>query len=356
MLCLGIESTAHTFGASIVTISGEVLSNERKLYTTESGGLIPNKLSEHHVAICDTIVKQALEKAGVSIKDINLISFSQSPGIGHSLRIGAATAKSLSLHHDIPLVGVNHCIAHIEIGRLKAQPSSQTPDNGTAAKQHTKNRCKDPILLYASGANTQVIGYEGKKYRVFGETLDMGIGNFLDSFARHVGLGFPGGPKIQELASKSKNYIPLPYSVKGMDVNFGGLLTKLKTMHSTGKYELEDLCYSVQEIVFAMLLEVSERALAHTGKSELLLGGGVACNTRLQEMASKMCADRGATCYILENQYNVDNAAMIAWNGIVTVCGEQGTEDSNNIKQEFCTPVTKAHIDPHLRTDDVEVT
>ncbi|MFP4195990.1 MAG: UGMP family protein [Candidatus Woesearchaeota archaeon] len=383
MLCLGIESTAHTFGASVVTGSGNVLSNERQLYTTESGGIIPNKLSEHHVAHCDTIIRQALEKADVSIKDIDLISFSQSPGIGHALRIGAAAAKSLSLHHDIPLVGVNHCIAHLEIGRLKAKPENQTAEFSTteqpdaelseAAQQNTDRPCEDPILLYASGANTQIIGYEGKKYRVFGETLDSGVGNFLDSFARHVGLGFPGGPKIQELASRSDNYIPLPYTVKGMDVSFGGLLTKLKTMFSTGKYKLEDLCYSLQEVAFAMLLEVSERALAHTGKNELLLGGGVACNTRLQEMASKMCADRGATCYVLDNQYNVDNAAMIAWTGIITVTGEQGTGNSDSdqrtgnrkqqeqkaensvINKELCTPVTEAKIEPHLRTDDIEI-
>ncbi|MFW5865901.1 MAG: KEOPS complex N(6)-L-threonylcarbamoyladenine synthase Kae1 [Nanoarchaeota archaeon] len=398
LLCLGIESTAHTFGASVVTGGGDVLSNERKLYTTESGGLIPYKLSEHHVKHCDTIIKQALEKAKVNIQDIDLISFSQSPGIGHALRIGAVAAKSLSLHHNIPLVGVNHCIAHIEIGRLKATPRNHMKEQPTR-----KTQTPDPILLYASGANTQIIGYEGQKYRVFGETLDIGIGNFLDSFARHVGLGFPGGPKIQELASKSTKYIELPYTVKGMDVSFGGLLTKLKTMFSSGKYKLEDLCYSLQETVFAMLLEVSERALAHTGKTELLLGGGVACNKKLQEMAIQMCEDRGATCYILENQYNVDNAAMIAWTGIVTVCREKETEnrgqsagnreqggmvssqgtgrnnqrsgnreqesgnreqESGNreqktgnsvINEEFCTPISEARIEPYRRTDEVEI-
>lgn len=329
--CLGIESTAHTFGASVVSFYGDVLSNERTLFTTEEGGMIPVKVAEHHINICDDIINAALSKAGKSIKDISLISFSQSPGIGHMLRVGAAASRSLALHNNIPLVGVNHCIAHLEIGRLKGyDEEGNTPD--------------DPILLYASGANTQVIGYEGKKYRIFGETLDNGVGNFLDAFARELDLGFPGGPKIEKLASQSKNYIELPYSVKGMDVSFGGMLTKLKNMIKSGKFSKEDLCFSVQETAFAMLLEVSERALAHTGKTQLVLGGGVACNKRLQEMARQMCKDRGATCFVLANEFNVDNAAMIAWNGILQFgSGQQ-------------TAVQDADIFPYLRTDEVEVT
>lgn len=322
VIALGIESTAHTFGASIIK-NKKVLSNVKKAFTTESGGMIPNQVSEHHVQECDTIIKKALEDANVSIKDVTLISYSQSPGIGHMLRIGAACARSLSLHHNIPLIGVNHCIAHLEIGRLLT-------------------KAKDPILVYASGANTQIISYLGKKYRVFGETLDMGIGNFLDSFAREAGLGFPGGPKISALAEKSNIYIELPYVVKGMDVSFGGLLSNLK--QKLAKYPIEDLCFSVQETVFAMLTEVTERALAHCGKTEVLLGGGVACNTRLQDMMQKMCEQRGAKVFVLENQYNVDNAAMIAWLGILEY--QSGKK----------TLIEKAGIDPYKRTDEVEVT
>lgn len=334
-LCLGIESTAHTFGASVVTFAGEVLSNERKLFTTESGGLIPAELSDHHTDICDEIIKQAMDKADVSFSQLSLLSFSQSPGIGHALRIGAMVARSLALQLKIPLIGVNHCIAHLEIGRLKGKPYGESD---------SEQRCNDPVLLYASGANTQVIAYEGKKYRVFGETLDIGVGNFLDTIARQLGLGFPGGPKIQALAAQGKNFIELPYSVKGMDVNFAGLQTKLKQLIKDGKHSTEDLCFSIQETVFAMLLEVSERALAHTEKKELLLGGGVACNTRLQEMAHKMCAERGATCFVLPNEFNIDNAAMIAWQGIL----------QHTAGQE--TAVRDSKINPYLRTDDVEVT
>ena len=325
MLCLGIESTAHTFGASVVSKDGDVLSNVRKLFTTKEGGLIPAELADHHTDVCDEVVADALKEAGVSIKEVTLVAFSQSPGLGHSLRAGLAVAKSLALLHDIPLVGVNHCIAHLEIGRLKTESS-------------------DPVLLYASGANTQIIAYEGKMYRIFGETLDNGVGNFIDGFARHVGLGFPGGPKVEELAKKSNNYIELSYAVKGMDVSFSGMQTRLKQLFDSGNYSLEDLSFSLQETAFAMLIEVSERALAHTGKTELLLGGGVACNKRLQEMAQKMCEDRGAKCFILPNEFNVDNAAMIAWTGIL------------QFNAGDVLDVESADIFPYLRTDEIEIT
>lgn len=321
MITLGIESTAHTFGASIVK-NGIIASNCKRLFTTDSGGMIPYQVCDHHVACCDEVIVQALNDAHVTIRDVNKIAYSRSPGMGHMLRVGAMAARSLSILHNIPLVGVNHCVAHLEIGR------HQTP-------------AKDPILLYASGANTQIIAFMSGKYRVFGETLDVGVGNFLDTFARYVGLGFPGGPKIAELADKSNNYIPLPYVVKGMDVSFGGILTNVKQKYDSGEYKLEDLCYSIQETVFAMLTEITERALAHCNKSEVVLGGGVACNTRLQQMVAQMCHDRGAVSYAPQNQFLVDNAAMIAVAG-------------NLITQTIS--VEDADIDPYERTDDVNVT
>ncbi|MBS3158738.1 bifunctional N(6)-L-threonylcarbamoyladenine synthase/serine/threonine protein kinase [Candidatus Woesearchaeota archaeon] len=346
MICLGIETTAHTFGIGIVTEKGKVLANCKKAYTTEKGGIIPYHLFEHHTNVATEVLKDALKIAGVKIDEIGLISYSNAPGLGNALRVGAFVARYLAGKNKIPLVGVNHCIAHLEIGRLLT-------------------KAKDPVMLYASGANTQIIGYEAGKYRIFGETLDIGVGNFLDSFARHVGLGFPGGPKVEELAkkyvsnynnenkSKNKNIksssqpplIELPYSVKGMDVAFGGLLTNLKQKFDSGRFSKEELCYSVQETVFAMLVEVSERAMAHTGKNELLLGGGVACNKRLQEMCRRMCEERGAKFFVPENQFLIDNGAMIAWNGILAFKGN----GHKGIKIE------NADIKPYERTDEVLV-
>lgn len=334
IICLAIESTAHTFGASVVQYEkGEfhILSNIRNMYKTEKGGMIPAELSEHHVECFDQVIKDALHKAGKSLSQINLIAFSQGPGIGHALRIGAVAARSLSINNDIPLIGVNHCVAHLEIASIYD--------------------ADDPVLLYASGANTQVIAYDGGKYRVFGETLDIGIGNFLDSFGRELGLGFPAGPAIDQMAAKAKArgdaYIELPYNVKGMDVSFSGLFTLLKNMIKSGKYETkekkEQLCFSMQETVFAMLLEVSERAMAHCEKHELVLGGGVACNSRLKEMSRIMCEARNAKCIIPENQFLVDNAAMIGVLGIKVY-------SAKNI-----TTIEQSIINPYERTDDVNV-
>jgi N6-L-threonylcarbamoyladenine synthase len=198
-------------------------------------------------------------------------------------------------------------------------------------------------MLYASGANTQIIAYDGGKYRIFGETLDNGVGNFLDGFARHMGMGFPGGPKIYELALKGKEYIELPYVVKGMDVSFGGIQTNLKQKYDSGKYSKEDLCYSCQETVFAMLVEVAERAMAHCEKDELLLGGGVGCNKRLQEMCGVMCKERDAKLFVPPNSVMVDNGLMIAWEGII----EYNSRGGDNID--------KIDIKPYERTDDVKV-
>ena len=325
---LGIESTAHTFGIGICK-DGKVLSNVRDMYTTKTGGIVPLDSAKHHNECCDRLLKESFEKAGISEKDVDAIAFSQGPGIAPCLLAGIHFMKKLAAKLNVPVVPVNHCVAHLEIGRLTG--------------------AKDPVLLYASGANTQIIAYAAGKYRVFGETLDIGVGNFIDTFARHAGIGFPGGPKIAELAEKSENkekLIELPYSIKGMDVAFSGIQTKLKQMFDTGKYSLEDLSYSMQETVFAMLIEASERALAHTGKKELLLGGGVACNTRLQEMAKIMCEERGCKYFCPERQFLVDQAAMISYlgeimfNSGIKVCGKD---------------IDKLDIMPRERTDDIKV-
>jgi len=319
MICLGIESTAHTFGIAILD-GKRVLSNVYDTYRTEKGGIIPTEAAKHHIKVKDELILRALNEAKITLNDIGLIAYSKSPGLAPCLKQGMLVAKDLHEKLNVPVIGVNHCIAHLEIGRMLTE-------------------AKDPVLLYASGANTQVIAYAAGKYRVFGETLDIGVGNFIDTFARGAGLGFPGGPKIAELAKKSDHLIELPYSVKGMDVAFSGLLTNLQ--QKLKNHTLEELSYSLQETAFAMLIEVSERALAHLGKKELLLGGGVACNERLQEMARKMCKERGAKLFCPEKQFLVDNAAMIAWTGI--------------LMHESGNRTTEIDFDASERTDDVNV-
>jgi N6-L-threonylcarbamoyladenine synthase len=324
MVIIGVESTAHTFGVGVVD-KGKILSNVRDMYTTSSGGIVPMDASKHHKEVCDEIWARALDDAGINEKDITAIAFSQAPGLAPCLIEGLKFVKSKANDLRVPVVPINHCVAHLEIGRITG--------------------AKDPVLLYASGANTQIIAYSSGKYRVFGETLDIGIGNFIDNFARFLGLGFPGGPAVEKLAQDGK-YVELPYSIKGMDVAFSGILTKLNQMKESGKYKDEDLAYSMQETIFAMLVEASERALAHTGKKELVLGGGVGCNSRLQEMCKIMCEERNCKFFVPSKDLLVDNGAMIAFIGEIMY--NSGIKVSGN-------DIEKLDIDPRQRTDQVEI-
>ncbi len=315
MLILGIECTAHTFGVGIVNDKGKILANVRDSFTSSSHGMIPNEIADHHTKVAEKVLVKALTEAKVSWKDIDLIAYSAGPGLDPALWAGYNKVKEWNAKYKKRIVGVNHCCAHLSIGKLW-------------------NKLKDPCYLYVSGVNTQIIVQEGGKYRILGETLDIGLGNMLDKFARDLELGFPGGPKIEELAKKGK-YVELPYVVKGMDVSFSGILTRVKQLLAKGVSK-EDLCFSIQETCFAMCAEVAERALAHTEKKELLLVGGVGANKRFCEMLYLMCKERGAMFYLVPLDLATDNGAMIAWEGFLR------EETSGDIK-----------VNPHWRTDEV---
>jgi N6-L-threonylcarbamoyladenine synthase/protein kinase Bud32 len=298
--CLGLEGTAHTFGASVVHTDGTILSNCRDIYTPEKGGIHPRDAMFHHTNLAHTIIHQALDEASLSYSDIDIMAFSRGPGLGPCLRTTATAARAIALAQSIPLVGVNHCVAHVEIGKLTTST-------------------KDPLTIYLSGGNSLITAAAGGRYRVFGETLDLAIGNLLDTFGRNAGLQHPGGPKIEKLASEShETFIDLPYTVKGMDLSFSGLLTSATNrLSELGSDALPDLCYSLQEVSFAMISEVAERAIAHTKKKEMLLTGGVAQNKRLQIMLKQVAQDHDVTFYVVPAKYAGDNAAMIAWTGML---------------------------------------
>jgi N6-L-threonylcarbamoyladenine synthase/protein kinase Bud32 len=295
MICIGLEGTAEKTGIGIVDSSGEILASVGKSLIPESGGIHPREAAEHHANNIVPLIKEALDESGLGINDIDLVAFARGPGLGPALRTVATAARSLSLSLKVPIIGVNHCIGHVEIGRL------------TTGAQ-------DPLTLYVSGGNSQIIAFDRGRYRVFGETLDIALGNCLDQFARQVNLGHPGGPRVEKLASESNNYLKLPYTVKGMDLSFSGLLTAAIRKYEAGK-PLEDVCYSLQETAFSMVTEITERALAHSKKREVMLCGGVAANTRLREMISIMTEEHYADFYQPPIKYCGDNGAMIAWMG-----------------------------------------
>ena len=314
--CLGIESTAHTFGVGIVDFEGNVHSLVNDIFIPKEGGLHPVLVKEQHLNNFTPTIEKALKEANCLINDIDLIAFSDSPGLGPVLRVGALIARMLSQTLNIPIVGVNHCIAHIEIGRLMCN-------------------IDDPLTLYVSGGNTIVSAFESMRYQIFGETLDLSIGNMLDSFARDAGLSHPGGPKIEKLAQESKKYLSLPYVVKGMDLSFSGLYTAAKRLLESNlfskSYNLNDVAYSVQETSFAMLTEVTERALAHTEKDEVLLTGGVVANKKLQSMIEYISHEHNARFEVVPLKYAGDNGAMIGWAGILRYKAEGGQKISETV-------------------------
>jgi len=266
------------------------------------------------------MIEKVLKKAGLDISKIDFISVAVGPGLAPCLKVGINIAKELAIKNKKHIVAVNHPIAHIEIGKLTTQS-------------------ENPIILYTSGGNTQIIAFTEGRYRIFGETLDIPIGNAIDTLAREIGLPQPYGPSF-DIAAKDGKYIDMPYVVKGMDLSFSGMVTDAVKKFKAGK-SAEDVCYSFQETAFSMLTEVTERALAHTGKNEVLIVGGVAASKRMQEMIGIMCEERGAKMFVAPKEYSGDNGVMIGWAGILS---------KKFIKLE------KLDMNPRWRTDEVDVT
>lgn len=321
MIIFGLEGTAWNLSAALVN-EKEVLFEKSATYVPAKGGIHPREASQHHAEHMADVVGSVLAHARERDLKIDGIAFSQGPGLGPCLRTVATAARVLSLRFGLPLVGVNHCVAHIEVGKWQSGAT-------------------DPAIIYVSGANSQVLALRQGRYRIFGETLDISVGNAIDKFARSVGLPHPGGPKVEELAKKAKRYIPLPYTVKGMDLSFSGLSTA--ATEAAKKYDLEDVCYSLQETAFAMLVEVTERAMAHAEKKEAMLVGGVGANKRLGEMLNTMCEERGAKFFLPPRKYMGDNGSMIAYTGMIM------------LKSGVVTSLADSKVRPGYRTDDVEV-
>ncbi|AAR39335.1 NEQ493 [Nanoarchaeum equitans Kin4-M] len=292
MKVLGIECTAHTFGVGIFDSEKGVLANEKVTY--KGYGIHPREAAELHLKEFDKVLLKALEKANISLKDIDLIAVSSGPGLLPTLKLGNYIAVYLGKKLNKPVIGVNHIVAHNEFARYLA-------------------KAKDPLFVYVSGANTQFLAIVNNSWFLVGETLDMGVGNLIDKVARDLGLEFPGGPKIEELAKKGKNLIELPYTIKGLNLQLGGIYTYIKRIKD--QYSKEDIAYSLQEWVFALILEIAERAMHMLDKKELILTGGVACNNRLNDMAEQMAKENNFKFYRLPCQYLTDNGAMIAYLG-----------------------------------------
>ncbi|KAL2855467.1 tRNA N6-adenosine threonylcarbamoyltransferase [Aspergillus pseudoustus] len=360
MIAIGLEGSANKLGVGIMLHPNDgntpqVLANIRHTYVSPPGeGFLPKDTARHHRAWVVKLVKKALREACISVADVDCICYTKGPGMGAPLQSVAVAARTLSLLWGKELIGVNHCVGHIEMGRLITGASN-------------------PVVLYVSGGNTQVIAYSSQRYRIFGETLDIAVGNCLDRFARtlHISNDPAPGYNIEQLAKKGKQLVELPYTVKGMDCSMSGILAAidgLAAQHglngeqndeedddnvadtpvsdgtiSTHKPTRADLCFSLQETVFSMLVEITERAMAHVGSKEVLIVGGVGCNERLQEMMGIMARDRGGSVHATDERFCIDNGIMIAQAGILAY------------KTGFRTPFKESTCTQRFRTDDVFV-
>jgi glycoprotease/Kae1 family metallohydrolase len=322
MKVLGIESTAHTFGVGIVD-EDDVLANVKSMFEPDEGGIHPRKAAEHHYQHALEKLNEAKQKS-IEFEELDAIAFSRGPGIPQCLDVGAVVARSLAAKHEVPLLGVNHCLSHISIGTRTTE-------------------AEEPSTLYVSGGNSQIIEYRNNRYHVIGETLDVALGNALDKLARDLGYPHPGGPEIENQAEKTSQIIELSYPIKGMDFSFSGLVTE--TQRKIEEVEEPVLCNSFQEHAYSATVEALERAMSQSNSKEALLTGGVAMNTRLREMVEKMCRQRDAEAYFPPSEYCMDNGAMIAHQGLVQLqAGDKGLD------------LEDSAVKPNWRPDQVEIT
>lgn len=318
----------------------QILSNLRHTFVSPPGtGFLPKDTAAHHRRWVVRLVKQAMQQAKVSLDEVDCICYTKGPGMGAPLGSVAVAARTLSQLWNKPLVGVNHCVGHIEMGRAI-----------TGAE--------NPVVLYVSGGNTQVIAYSAQRYRIFGEALDIAVGNCLDRFARALNISNDPAPgyNIEQLAKTGKTLLDLPYAVKGMDVSFSGILARVEEMakkldaskleggqawkdNDSGELVTrEDLCFTLQETVFAMLVEITERAMAHVGANQVLIVGGVGCNERLQQMMGLMASERGGSVFATDERFCIDNGIMIAHAGLLAWrMGFRTTLEDSTSTQRFRT-------------------
>ncbi|KIW15542.1 tRNA N6-adenosine threonylcarbamoyltransferase [Exophiala spinifera] len=338
MIAIGLEGSANKLGVGIILHPAkgkgdpQILANIRHTYVSPPGeGFLPKDTAIHHRSHVVSLVKRALKEAGIKTADVDCICYTKGPGMYAPLQSVAIAARTLSQLWSIPLVGVNHCIGHIEMGRAITGASN-------------------PVVLYVSGGNTQVIAYTSQRYRIFGEALDIAVGNCLDRFARtlHIPNDPAPGYNIEQLAKSGRVLVDLPYAVKGMDVSFSGILARVDELAAqmyAGTLDVTpaDLCFSLQETVFAMLVEITERAMAHVGSNQVLIVGGVGCNERVQEMMGLMARERGGSVYATDERFCIDNGIMIAHAGLLAY----QTGFTTSLEESTCTQ--------RFRTDEVHV-
>ena len=301
LIVLGIETSCDETSSAILKNGREVLSNVinsqidiHKIY----GGVVPEIASRCHTEVINQVVKLSLEQANITFEDIDIVTCTYGPGLVGALLVGVSYAKGLSYSLNKPLVGVNHIEGHI------------------AANYITHKNLKPPFLcLIISGGHTHLVHVKDyTSFEILGKTRDDAIGEAFDKVARVIGLGYPGGPKIDKLAKEGQVNIELPKpKIEGLDFSYSGLKTAIINLHhKTPDINKADLCASFQNVAAQMLLDKTLKAARELKISKIVIAGGVSANSYIRGQFAKLSEEENIEIYFPELEYCTDNAAMIA--------------------------------------------
>lgn len=301
VIILGIESSCDETSVSVVKNGREVLSNVintqisiHELY----GGVVPEIASRNHVENISPVIKEALKEANIKMDDIDAVACTYGPGLVGALLVGVSYAKALSYAANKPLIGVNHIQGHI------------------AANYITYKDLKPPFLtLLISGGNTQlVLVKDYTEFEILGKTKDDAVGEAFDKIARVIGLGYPGGPKMDKLAKEGIPNIELPkVHVEGLNFSFSGLKTAIINLHHKNpNINKADLAASFEKDVAEILLKNTKMAVKETKINKIALAGGVSANSYIRKAFKELEEKENIQVYYPELKLCTDNAAMIA--------------------------------------------
>ena len=322
ILTLGVESSCDETSVSVIKNGREILSNviDTQIPIHEKyGGVVPEIASRNHIEAISRVTKRALKDANIQLSRIDAITPTYGPGLVGALLVGLSYAKSLAFANNIPLVGVNHITGHI------------------AANYITYKELEPPFLcVMMSGGNTQIISVKNyTEFEVLGKTRDDAIGEAFDKVARVVGLGYPGGPKVDKLAQQGQPNIELPkthFDTETLDFSFSGIKTAVINLHhKQPDINKADLCASFEKNVTETLLHNVEKAIKKTGLKTIALAGGVSANSYIRNAFKELEKD-GIKVYMPDLKLCTDNAAMIASAGYYNfIAGKRDTLDLNAI-------------------------
>ena len=299
IITLGIESSCDETSAAIIKNGREVLSNiidtQIKIHE-QYGGVVPEIASRNHIEAITRVVEEALKEANLDFKDIDVIAPTYGPGLVGALLVGLSYGKALSYALEKPLVGVNHIEGHI------------------AANYITHKDLKPPFLcMMTSGGNTQIVHVKDYcDFEVLGKTRDDAIGEAFDKVARVIGLGYPGGPKVDKLAKEGNPTIELPKThIDNLDFSFSGIKTAVINLHHKNPdINKADLCISFEKTVSEVLVQNTLKAVEQTGVKTIALAGGVSANSYIRKEFLKL-EEQGIKIYMPDLKLCTDNAAMI---------------------------------------------